>query len=75
MNRGGATSVGEMRHYCAVGQDALYIIGLWESEELIRSRWSSDELENALVSFGFPSPKTADLTILHLHNTEPPLSY
>ena len=73
MSRGGATSVGELRHYCAIGHDALYIIGMWESEELIRSRWSSDEFEKTLVSLGFPSPKSAELTILHLHNTEPPL--
>jgi hypothetical protein len=73
LSRGGATSVGELRHYCAVEHDALYIIGLWESEELIRSRWSSDEFENTLVSVGFPSPKSAEITILRLHTIEPPL--
>jgi hypothetical protein len=73
LSRGGAIPFGELRHSCAVGSDALYIIGVWESEELARSRWSSDELEKTLVSEGFPSPKTAELTILHLHNIEPPL--
>jgi len=73
MSRGGATSSGELLHFCAVGRDALYIIGVWESEERIRSRWSSDELEQTLVSGGFPSPKSAEMTILHLHNSEPPL--
>ena len=73
LSRGGATSFGELRHFCAVGNDALYIIGVWESEERIRSRWSSDELEQTLVSGGFPSPKSAEMTILHLHNSEPPL--
>jgi hypothetical protein len=73
LSRGGATSFGELRHFCAVGNDALYIIGVWESEERIRSRWSSDEFEKLLVSGGFPSPKSAELTILHLHNMEPPL--
>jgi hypothetical protein len=62
-----------LRHYCAVEHDALYIIGLWESEELIRSRWSSDEFENTLVSVGFPFPKSAEITILRLHTIEPPL--
>ncbi|HEX7264840.1 MAG TPA: hypothetical protein VF383_11735 [Candidatus Dormibacteraeota bacterium] len=73
LSRGGATSFGEVRHHCAIGDDALYIIGVWESEEQIRSRWSSDEFEKTLVSGGFPSPKSAEITILHLHNIEPPL--
>jgi hypothetical protein len=73
MRRGGATSFGELRHHCALGDDALYIIGVWDSEEHLRSRWSSPELEGALTSFGFPSPKSADVTVLRLHKTEPPL--
>ncbi len=73
LSRGGATSFGELRHFCAVGNDALYIIGVWESEERIRSRWSSDEFENTLVSAGFPSPLSAEITILDLHTIEPPL--
>lgn len=73
MSRGGATSFGELRHHCAVGEGALYIVGVWESEEHIKGRWSSDEFEKLLVSVGFPSPKDANLTILHLHAVEPPL--
>jgi len=73
MSRGGATSFGELRHHCALGDDALYIIGVWDSEERLRSRWSSQELESALTSFGFPSPKSAEITVLQLHATEPPL--
>src|SRR6266700_1861486 len=73
MSRGGATSFGELRHHCALGDDALYIIGVWDSEERMRSRWSSQELESALTSFGFPSPKSAEITVLRLHKTEPPL--
>lgn len=73
LSRGGAIPFGELRHHAAVGNDALYIIGVWDSEEHIRSRWWSDELENTLVSAGFPSPKSAETTILHLHNIEPPL--
>lgn len=73
MSRGGASSFGELRHHCAVGDGALYIVGVWESEEHIRSRWSSDEFEEVLVSVGFPPPKSAHITILELHAIEPPL--
>jgi hypothetical protein len=73
MSRGGATSVGELRHHCALEDNALYIIGVWESEERMRSRWSSPEFESALTSVGFPSPKSAEITVLRLHATEPPL--
>ena len=73
MSRGGATSFGELRHHCAVDDTSLYIIGVWESEEHIRARWSSDQFEELLVSVGFPSPKKANLTILNLHAIEPPL--
>ena len=71
--RGGAVPIGELRHHCAIGEGALYIIGVWESEERIRTRWASPELEMVLTSNGFPSPKTAEITILQLHNIEPPL--
>src|SRR5229473_1605778 len=73
MSRGGATSFGELRHHCAVGDGALYIVGVWDSEEHARSRWSSAELEKVLAEGGFPPPKTANLTILELHAPEPPL--
>ena len=74
MSRGGATGVGERRHYCATDESSLYIIGVWESEELVRARWDSKEFEETLTSLGFPSPSTAHLTVLALHATEPPLS-
>ena len=73
MRRGGAVRFGELRHHCAIGDGSLYIVGVWESEAHIRKRWSSDEFESGLVSDGFPSPKTADITILELHAMEPPL--
>ena len=73
MRRGGATGVGELRHHCAIGERSLYIIGVWESAERIRARWSSDEFEQLLTSVGFPSPKTAVMTVLELHAIEPPL--
>ena len=71
--RGGATRFGELRHYCAFGDSALHIVGVWVSEEHIRRRWSSDEFEQVLTSVGFPSPKTANMTVLELHTIEPPL--
>ena len=73
MSRGGATSFGELRHHCAIGDGALYIVGVWDSEGHARSRWSSDALEKVLAEGGFPPPKSADLTILELHAVEPPL--
>jgi len=73
MSRGGATSFGELRHHCAVGNGALFIIGVWESAEHIRSRWYSDEFEETPVSVGFPAPKSGDITILEVHAVEPPL--
>jgi len=73
VSHGGASRFGELRHHCAVGNDALDIIGVWDSEESIRSRWSSDEFENTLISDGFPSPKSAEITILQLHTIEPAL--
>jgi hypothetical protein len=73
MSRGGATGVGELRHHCAIGDGALYIIGVWESEERVRTRWASEDFETLLTSAGFPSPKTAEITILQLHAIEPPL--
>lgn len=73
MSRGGATAFGELRHHCAISDNALFIIGVWDSEEHARSRWSSPELEATLTSVGFPSPTAAQLSILQLHAIEPPL--
>jgi hypothetical protein len=69
----GATGAGELRHHCAIGDRALHIIGVWELQERVRTRWASEEFEEALTSVGFPSPKTADMTILELYAMEPPL--
>ncbi len=73
MARGGAVPSGELRHYCATSDDSLYIIGAWESEEHVRTRWSSAQFEEILKSAGFPPPSAAEITILQLHTTEPPL--
>jgi hypothetical protein len=50
MNGGGSTRVGELRHHCAIGEGALYVIGVWESEEHVRTRWGSEEFEAVLTS-------------------------
>ena len=73
MSRGGAVPSGELRHHCATTKTSLYIIGVWESEEHVRRRWSSDEFKSALTSAGFPDPEQANMTLLTLHVTEPPL--
>jgi hypothetical protein len=71
MDGGGAP--GELRHHCAVSDSALYIVGVWESEEMLRSRIEGPELNNLLRSIGFPTFDTADITILRVHAVEPPL--
>jgi hypothetical protein len=71
MERGGPP--GELRHHCAVSDNALYIIGVWESEERLRTRFASTEFKEALESVGFPSFDTADMRVLELHAIEPPL--
>jgi hypothetical protein len=73
MDRGGAVPSGELRHFCAIDQQSLYIIGVWESEEHIRQRWASDKLREALTSVGFPAPDQAKITVLHLYASEPPI--
>ena len=71
MAAGGAP--GELRHHCAVDDDSLYIIGVWESEEALRSRFAGDALQRTLADSGFPAMDEAELTILRLHAIEPPL--
>ena len=71
MERGGPP--GELRHHCAVGDSALYIVGVWESEEMLRTRFASAEFRETLASVDFPSFDDAEVTILQLHAIEPPL--
>ena len=71
---GGAERFGELRHHCALGSDALYIVGVWRSADDVLARWESQEFEDRLQAVGMPSPRTAQLTILDLHTIEPPLS-
>jgi hypothetical protein len=72
MERGGAVPFGELRHHCATSEDALYIIGVWESADHIRRRWADDEFNKVLASVGFPTEPTERM-ILDLHQIEPPL--
>ncbi|WP_306906075.1 hypothetical protein [Arthrobacter pascens] len=76
MEAGGAP--GGLRHHCAVGDDSLYLVGVWESEELLRTRFASAEFPSAefqriLSEAGFPSIEDAEITVLQLHAIEPPL--
>ena len=71
MERGGPP--GELRHHCAVGEDGLYLIGVWQSEELLRSRFASAQFGAALAAAGFPPMESADISVLRLHAIEPPL--
>ena len=73
MSRGGAVPSGELRHHCATSEDALFIIGVWESDEQLRTRWSSREFKEVLTASGFPPPEAAEMTVLRLHAAEPPL--
>ncbi len=71
MDRGGPP--GELWHHCTFDENALYIIGVWESETHLRRRLDSKEFKGPLAETGFPSFDTADVTILRLHAIEPPL--
>ena len=71
MQVGGAP--GELRHHCAVGDDSLFLLGVWESEELLRSRFASEGFQRTLADAGFPPIEDAEITVLRLHAVEPPL--
>ena len=64
---------GELRHHCAVGDGSLYIVGVWESEEAMRTRFASRQMRDALAQAGFPAMDQAEITVLRLHAVEPPL--
>src|SRR5260370_27543687 len=59
MRRGGAVRFGELRHHCATSRDALYIIGVWGSEEHARSAWAGEGFKSLLASLRFPATPTA----------------
>jgi hypothetical protein len=71
MEAGGAP--GELRHHCALGDDSLFLVGVWDSEELLRTRFASEGMRRTLADAGFPSMDDAEITILRLHAAEPPL--
>jgi hypothetical protein len=74
MSRVGATGGGELRHHCAIGEGALYLIGVWESEERVRTRWTSEGFEDVLTSVGFPSPIPPSSPFLVARDRAAPLS-
>lgn len=71
MEAGGAP--GELRHHCAVGDDSLFLVGVWESEDLLRTRLASEGFQRILTEAGLPSTEDAEITVLRLHAAEPPL--
>lgn len=71
MQAGGAP--GELRHHCGVGEDSLVLVGVWESEEIMRTRFASEGMRRALAEAGFPPMDDAEITVLRLHAVEPPL--
>jgi quinol monooxygenase YgiN len=71
MQAGGAP--GERRHHCAVGDDSLFLVGVWESEELLRTRFASEGFQRILAEAGFPPMETAEITVLRRHAVAPPL--
>jgi quinol monooxygenase YgiN len=71
MNAGGPP--GELRHHCAIGDDSLFLVGVWESEAAMSTRFASDEFQQTLREAGFPAMDEAEVTVLHLHAVEPPL--
>ena len=64
---------GELRHHCALSEDSLFLVGVWESEELLRTRFASDGFRRTLSEAGFPPIEEAEITVLRLHAVEPPL--
>jgi hypothetical protein len=48
-------------------------VGVWESAELLRTRFASEGMRRTLADAGFPSMDDAEITILRLHAVEPPL--
>jgi hypothetical protein len=71
MAAGGAP--GELRHHNGVGNDSLFHCGVWESDELLRTRFASERMRKTLADAGFPSMDDAEITVLRLHAVEPPL--
>jgi quinol monooxygenase YgiN len=70
---GGGGPPGELGHHRAVDDDSLYIVGVWESEEAMRTRFASPQMREVLVTAGFPPMDQAEMTVLRLHAVEPAL--
>jgi hypothetical protein len=62
--------IGELVHHCAIGDDGLYIVGVWESEAQIRARFADPGFAGVLRAAGFPAPHEAEVNILRLHVSE-----
>src|SRR5688500_20235963 len=62
MQAGGAP--GELRHHCGVGEDALALVGVWESEEIRRTRFGTGAIRRALSKDAIPSIDDAEMTVV-----------
>lgn len=65
--------IGELRHHCGLGDDALYIVGVWQSEAHVANRFADPSFHRLLRRAGFPTPDAAERTVLRLHAVLPPL--
>lgn len=70
---GSALPPGALRHTCALAENALFVVDVWESEAALRAVIESDQFQQALTGAGFPSPKEADIQVLQVHAAIPPL--
>lgn len=62
---------GELRDHRAVGEDSLYIVGVWESDEAMRTRFASQQMRDALARAGLPPMDEAEIRLLRVHAVEP----
>ena len=63
---------GATHHVCATSDDGLFIVDVWESEEVLRGMLQSPEFGETVVAAGFPSPAEADIQILPIYAELPP---
>ena len=70
-----------LRHKMQYGTESRFehlktsgsVVHYFRSIDAASGNVTRDEFEEVLTSVGFPSPKTAAITILELHATDPPL--
>ena len=58
---------GATHHVCAISDDALFVVDVWESEETLRGMLQAPEFVDTVMAAGFPSPTDADIQIFPIH--------